>query len=45
MFVAAEENAATFVNFIIAQIGRIFYKIPFVQYPSVTSHTIGGKPE
>jgi len=45
MFVVTEENAATFVKFIVAQIGRIFYKRPFVQYPSVTSHTIGGKPE
>lgn len=45
MFVVAEENATTFVKFIVAQIGRIFYKLPFVQCPSVTSHTIGGKPE
>jgi len=27
MFVVAEENAATFVKFIVAQIGRIFYKV------------------
>jgi hypothetical protein len=45
MFVVAEKNAATFVKFIVARIGRTFYKLPFVQYPSVTSHTIGGKPE
>jgi hypothetical protein len=45
MFVVAEENAATFVKLIAAQIERIFYKLPFVQYPSVTSHTVGGKPE
>jgi len=45
MFVAAEKNAATFVKFIVAQIGRIFYKILFVQFHSVTSPTIGGTPE
>jgi hypothetical protein len=45
MFVIAEENGATFVKFIAAQIGHIFYELPFVQYPSVTSHTIGAKPE
>jgi len=45
MLVVAEENAATFVKLIVALIGQIFYKLPFVQHPSVTSHTIGGKPE